>query len=130
MSIELKAAVLAFAVSMGMLGVTLGSSPLLPSTRDADSKHEAQTNSVPKEETALDGDAKQGYRLFEHNCAHCHGDDARGDEGPDLHGLRKTDARLTTIIKGGIKGEMPTFAKKFNDAEVQALIAYLRTLKD
>lgn len=130
MSIELKAAVLAFAVSMGVLGATLGSSRLLPSARDADSNRETQTNTVPKEETALDGDAKQGYRLFEHNCAHCHGDDARGDEGPDLHGLRKTDARLTTIIKGGIKGEMPTFAKKFNDADVQALIAYLRTLKD
>lgn len=74
--------------------------------------------------------AKQGYRLFDHNCASCHGDDARGDEGPDLHGLTKSDAKVEKIIKGGIKGEMPAFGKKFNDAEVKALIAYLRTLKD
>jgi len=70
-----------------------------------------------------------GYRLFDYNCAHCHGDDARGDEGPDLHDLRKSDARIEKIIKNGIKGEMPSVGKKFNDADVQALIAWLRTLK-
>jgi mono/diheme cytochrome c family protein len=79
---------------------------------------------------ALDAKASQGYRLFDHNCAHCHGDDARGDEGPDLHGLKKSDQRIDKIIKGGIKGEMPAFGKKFNDGDVQALIAYLRTLKE
>ncbi len=64
------------------------------------------------------------------NCAHCHGNDARGDEGPDLHGLTKSDKRIEKIIKGGIKGEMPAFGKKFKDQEVQALIAFLRTLKN
>ena len=131
MSIELKATLLALAGSLGVLGVTFGLSPLLQSAKGADSKPEAVTNTVPvKAETPLDGMAEQGYRLFERNCAHCHGDDARGDEGPDLHGLRKSDSRLNTLIKGGVKGEMPAFGKKFNDADVQALIAYLRTLKD
>ena len=73
---------------------------------------------------------KAGYRLFDHNCAHCHGDDARGDEGPDLHGLTKSDQRLEKIIKSGIKGEMPAFGKKFSDKDVQALISFLRTLKN
>src|ERR1043165_6985947 len=120
MSIEIRATVLALAASLGVLGVTFGLSPLLQSG-NADSKYEAQTNSVAfKSETGFDGEAKQGYQLFEKNCAHCHGEDARGDEGPDLHGLRKSDARLANIIKGGIKGEMPAFAKKFNDADIQA----------
>ena len=128
MSLELKAAVLALAGSLGVLAVTFGFSPLLQSGNVVDSKREAQTNTVPiKAETVLAGE--EGHRLFERNCAHCHGDDARGDEGPDLHGLHKSDARLNTIIKGGIKGEMPAFSKKFNDADVQALIAFLRTLK-
>jgi mono/diheme cytochrome c family protein len=131
MTLEIKATILALGVSLGVLGATFGLSPLLQSGTGADSKREAQTNTVPiQTEPALEGEAKQGHRLFEHNCAHCHGDDARGDEGPDLHGLHKSDARLTTIIKSGIKGEMPAFVKKFNDADVQALIAYLRTLKD
>src|SRR5580700_7828657 len=74
--------------------------------------------------------ANQGYKLFLNNCAHCHGTDTRGDEGPDLHGVTKSDARIASLIKGGIKGEMPKFGAKLTDAEVQALIAFVRTLKD
>jgi len=73
--------------------------------------------------------AHQGYTLFLMNCAHCHGNDARGDEGPSLYDLRKSDARITKLVKEGIKGEMPRFGTKLNDADIQALIAYLRTLK-
>jgi mono/diheme cytochrome c family protein len=71
----------------------------------------------------------QGQHLFLMNCAHCHGDDARGDEGPDLHGLRKTDARLSALINNGIKGEMPRFNQKLSGSDVQALIAFLNSLK-
>jgi mono/diheme cytochrome c family protein len=71
----------------------------------------------------------QGQHLFLMNCAHCHGDDARGDEGPDLHGLRKTDARLSALINNGIKGEMPRFNQKLSASDVQALIAFLNSLK-
>ena len=71
----------------------------------------------------------QGQHLFLMNCAHCHGDDARGDEGPDLHGLRKTDARLSALINNGIKGEMPRFNQKLSESDVQALIAFLDSLR-
>jgi mono/diheme cytochrome c family protein len=71
---------------------------------------------------------RQGHQLFMMNCAHCHGNDARGDEGPDLHGLTKSDARLSSLIKNGIKGEMPKFGAKLSDTDVQALIAFLRSL--
>ena len=71
----------------------------------------------------------QGRHLFLMNCAHCHGDDARGDEGPDLHGLRKTDARLSALINNGIKGEMPRFNQKLSESDVRALIAFLNSLK-
>jgi mono/diheme cytochrome c family protein len=74
--------------------------------------------------------AHQGYTLFMMNCAHCHGNDARGDEGPDLHGVTKSDARIASMIKNGVKGEMPKFGSKLSDADVQALIAFVRTLDD
>jgi len=74
--------------------------------------------------------AIQGRKLFMMNCAHCHGRDARGDEGPDLHGLAKSDARIASLIKDGKKGEMPKFGTKLTDTEVQALTAFIRTLKD
>jgi cytochrome c oxidase cbb3-type subunit 3 len=76
----------------------------------------------------LTADASQGRHLFLMNCAHCHGDDAHGDEGPDLHNLHKSDARIHEVITTGIKGEMPSFGKKLGDPDVRQLIAYLRTL--
>ena len=131
MSIEFKGLFLAFTVSSALLGVAFGLSPLLQPKKVAGANREPQAKPVSDISTAvLQGDAKRGYSLFDHNCAPCHGDDARGDEGPTLYDLAKSDARITAIIKGGIKGEMPSFAKKFSDADVQALIAYLRTLKD
>src|SRR5260221_6802505 len=74
--------------------------------------------------------AYQGYTLFLMNCAHCHGSDARGDEGPDLHGVTKSVVRISSLIKNGIKGEMPKFGEKLTDTDVQALIAFVRSLKD
>jgi mono/diheme cytochrome c family protein len=76
----------------------------------------------------LTGEAGQGRHLFLVNCAHCHGDDARGDEGPDLHNVHKSDERIHQIVTGGIKGEMPSFGTKLDDGDIRALTAYLRTL--
>jgi len=70
-----------------------------------------------------------GRKLFLMNCAHCHADDATGDEGPDLHGLHKTDERLRLLIKNGIKGEMPRFNEKLADPDLDALVAYLNSLR-
>jgi mono/diheme cytochrome c family protein len=77
----------------------------------------------------LTADAAQGRHLFLMNCAHCHGEDAHGDEGPDLHNLHRSDTRIHDVITAGIKGEMPSFGKKLGDPDVRELIAYLRTLQ-
>jgi len=86
----------------------------------------AQAAMKPAELTA---DAAQGRHLFLMNCAHCHGDNARGDEGPDLHNLHRSDARIHEVITAGIKGEMPSFGKKLGEPEVRELTAYIRTLQ-
>jgi mono/diheme cytochrome c family protein len=69
-----------------------------------------------------------GYELFQLNCAHCHGNNARGGEGPDLHGIAKSDARVASVIKNGIQGEMPKFGAKLSEKDVQALVAFVRSL--
>jgi len=69
-----------------------------------------------------------GRSLFLKNCAHCHGDDARGDEGPDLHGLKKSNEWITSRIRNGVKGEMTAFGEKFSQSDLEGLIAYLRGL--
>jgi mono/diheme cytochrome c family protein len=71
----------------------------------------------------------QGAGFFAQSCADCHGDDAHGDEGPDLHSLAISNARIAAQIKNGTKGEMPSFAKKYDDRQIAALIVYLRSLR-
>ncbi len=75
-----------------------------------------------------------GRNLFVQSCARCHGNDARGngedDDGPNLYALRISDARIQSVILKGVRGEMPSFAKKFSPADTAALISYLRSLKD
>jgi mono/diheme cytochrome c family protein len=70
-----------------------------------------------------------GRALFLKNCAHCHGADARGDEGPDLHGLSWTDKQIADRIRDGKKGQMTSFSGKLQTTEIEGIIAYLHTLK-
>jgi mono/diheme cytochrome c family protein len=135
MSIEVKATILGLAASLCVLGVTFGVSPLLQAGKATGLKEDLSKDRFPTTVHAgrpvFGGplQAEQGHKLFDHNCASCHGDDARGDEGPNLYDLTKSDARITKIIKEGVKGEMPKFGKKLNDADIEAIIAYPRTLK-
>lgn len=75
---------------------------------------------------------KEGASLFRANCSPCHGLNARGGgRGPDLtsgswtHG--STDDEISRTISQGVPGtEMP--ANGFEDSEIRAIIAYLRSL--
>lgn len=73
--------------------------------------------------------ASIGRSLFLKNCAECHAEDATGDEGPDLHGLKKSSAWISRRIRNGVKGEMTAFGEKFSQRDIDSIIAYLRTLK-
>jgi mono/diheme cytochrome c family protein len=107
----------------------VGGEMLLGETNANASSAIMASNSNNQVSQVMLADATQGRHLFLMNCAHCHGDDARGDEGPDLHNLHKSDARIHQVITGGIKGEMPSFAKKLGEPEIRQLTAYLRTLR-
>src|SRR4051812_31058959 len=62
----------------------------------------------------------RGRKLFLDSCAHCHGADARGDEGPDLHDVQVSDRYIVNTIARGIPHEMPAFAKKHDAADLTA----------
>jgi mono/diheme cytochrome c family protein len=125
---EGKAFGAAICASAAVMAVTLGIATLMqhaPFSVALPGIPNAQAAAKPIE---LAREAAQGRHLFLMNCAHCHADDATGDEGPDLHNLHKSDARIHQVITSGIKGEMPSFGKKLGDPEVRQLTAYLRTL--
>ena len=73
--------------------------------------------------------AVKGQSYFLQSCAHCHGRDADGGEdAPSLLKLQISGAHMALVIQSGIKGEMPSFTKKYNEQDVAALVAYLKTL--
>jgi len=141
LSLELKAMVLATVSGLAVMGIAFAAGeifqlkPAAPTEAAGTASGTVGAAGTNRLDEALvippaGTQEHQGYTLFMMNCAHCHGDDARGDEGPDLHGVTKSDARITSIIKNGIKGEMPKFGTKLTDADVRALIAFVRSLKN
>jgi mono/diheme cytochrome c family protein len=80
----------------------------------------------------------EGKHLYEVRCAHCHRDNDLGLKKvpPDLHnvfrratlpsGAPATDAQVARVVLEG-KGMMPSFAGRFNDEQMAALLAYLHT---
>lgn len=81
---------------------------------------------------------REGKHLYQVRCAHCHEDNdlALKKVPPDLHGLFKrktlpsglpaTDAAVRQNVLNG-KGMMPSFAGRFTDEQMAALLAYLHT---
>ena len=131
MQIEVKGTFWAILGSVSVLALSFGLAPFLRcSAAAAMSAKNPAVASALKPALNLNVQAEQGRSLFARNCAHCHGDDARGDEGPTLYSLPMSDARIARRIKDGIKGEMPRFGSKLNDTDIAALTAWLRTLKD
>jgi cytochrome c6 len=74
--------------------------------------------------------------LWAQHCASCHGKDGTGTTmmGKKL-GLKDyskdqgfSDAEATNVIKNG-KGKMKGYKDKLSDADVKALVAYVRSLK-
>jgi mono/diheme cytochrome c family protein len=73
--------------------------------------------------------AARGRSFFFQSCAHCHGQDADGGEdAPSLLKLQISGAHMALVIQSGIKDEMPSFAKKYNEQDTAAIVAYLKTL--
>ena len=92
----------------------------------------SEENTVQEPVTAKPPRIKEGASLFRANCSPCHGLGAHGGgRGPDLTSGRwvhgSTDAAIFDTITQGVPGtEMP--ANSFEDSEVKAIIAYLRSL--
>jgi len=75
---------------------------------------------------------------FTAKCQMCHGATGLGDTPagkamgtksfklPEV--VKESDADLSGIIKSG-KGKMPSFNGKLKDAEITALVGYIRTLQ-
>jgi cytochrome c oxidase cbb3-type subunit III len=90
----------------------------------------AQTRSL---NAATRADLASGQKIFDAQCAWCHGAAGTGGTGPDLHRTQlrhaATDRDLMNIVRNGIPGtEMPSFALGFTEAMAFQTAAYVRSL--
>jgi mono/diheme cytochrome c family protein len=92
---------------------------------------------MPHPAAAQAGKAEDGQKLFEANCAKCHGPDGSGDtaigkavgakdlRSPEAQKL--TDAQIFTQIDQG-KNNMPPFGGALDKGKINDLIAYVHVL--
>lgn len=83
------------------------------------------------------GQSGSGAATFKSKCQLCHGADGTGNTtlGKQLQAAnlrskevqKKTNAELHKVIHDG-NGNMPPFADQLNDAEIDQVIKYVRTL--
>ncbi len=80
----------------------------------------------------------EGKHLFDVRCVHCHEENDLGlkKAPPDLHGVftrttlpsgtPATDQNVVRVVLAG-KGLMPSFAGRFSDEQMAALLSYLHS---
>jgi mono/diheme cytochrome c family protein len=125
-----RAFVIAVFIASCALASAFGTSAVLKQSAARESRQQGTTEAVFEPPAPSTPElVKRGRALFLASCAHCHGADARGDEGPDLHDVQVSDRYIKNIITHGIPHEMPSFAKKHGAADIAALIAYIRSLE-
>ena len=85
----------------------------------------AQQVTNPSAQSGLDVRA-----LFASNCGFCHGDGGRSaGKGPKLMDTQRTDEFLRDRIKNGKEGAMPAFGQMLSEADIDAIVKYIRELK-
>jgi mono/diheme cytochrome c family protein len=69
-------------------------------------------------------------QLFATTCGWCHSDAGRSPgKGPQLMNTQRNDDYIRNRIKHGKEGAMPAFGSIFSDADIDAIIKYIRSLK-
>jgi mono/diheme cytochrome c family protein len=72
-----------------------------------------------------------GEQIFASTCGFCHQDGGRvAGRGPKLAGIDRPDEYLLNRIRVGKEGAMPAYGRAFSDAQLRAIVAYIRSLKD
>lgn len=91
---------------------------------------ETPAGAPPSTATAAAGDFDVN-QLFANTCGWCHSNGGRAPgKGPKLMGTTLSDAEIIHRIKTGKPGAMPAFGSSFNDAQLQAIVRYIRSLHE
>lgn len=68
--------------------------------------------------------------LFAGTCGWCHSKGGReAGKGPQLMNSPMSDDELASRIRNGKTGQMPAFGAAFTDAQIRAIVTYIRGLR-
>ena len=84
----------------------------------------------PASEQASPEEIALGKNVYLLRCVGCHGIDGSGIVGPDIRPDKVLEkyasaSAMEKLIRGGL-GDMPEFGTKLSDAEIAAVVAYVR----
>lgn len=83
----------------------------------------------------IPNDPSPGAKLFQDNCAACHGADAKGVEGTGAQNLTDADwlyggdaATIHQTLMNGRQGKMPTWSSRLDPTDIRMLALYVAGL--
>ena len=110
-----------------IMKLDLGVMALLPAVLAASLKCAVPASAQPAAPDNATFDVEQ---LFATTCGFCHSDGGRAaGRGPELMDSPKSDDYIRSRIKTGKEGAMPAFGQVFDDAQIDAIVKYIRGLK-
>jgi cytochrome c oxidase cbb3-type subunit 3 len=109
---------------------SLSSNSLRVSRAAGQESQPAAQSSTASSAPAVPADPEQGKLLFAQSCSACHGANAGGGDGPDLHGVpaRLGDTTVQGIVRRGIPGTAMPGSSTLTDNQAANIVAFLRTL--
>src|SRR5262249_49885405 len=111
---------------------TLAAAAVLAVTAAASASGQTRPTAQRPARPAVSSDAAEGRRVFDAQCAWCHGNEGDGGMGPNLHGtLRHATslASIVDIITNGIPGtDMPGFRSPLTERSIRQTAAYVQSL--
>lgn len=89
------------------------------------STYESQKNRFQLPVVDLNRNISTGQKIYEKNCASCHGNEAQGKIGPRLRArLIPKDSFFTVIAQG--RNSMPGFGETLNRDQLESLWSFLQ----
>jgi len=126
-------AVLALAVALSTIVLSTAGGPVrAQQAKDADANNTGENTTGGKEAPeATEEKPLNGEVLFATSCGWCHQQGGRvAGRGPKLAGSKRSDEYILNRIIIGKPGAMPQFGQAFTSEQLNAILAYIRSLPD